>query len=231
VIALAIAAGLVVTGIAGFFGYQTFKSYQFPPGYRNRPATGWNTRPGEDEFSAADDQIKSFAGTNAFGNNPAAIRLAHEYAETLKATREKLFTKGSKIEILESTKGEFLTYCELHDRECAFIVHAPELRRYEKDFTEKVDARKLLSQAAWISAQVVMKRGHQGKQGMELAVGVRGISQYGPIMIGYYKEEMAQPEDGIIKNFDDGSLTHFLWPFFAKPVVSESNSPALRTTN
>jgi len=229
-IALIVVIALAAIGIAGYFGYQLFESYQFPPGYRNQPSTGWSTRPGENEFSAANDQIGSFEETDAFGNSPAAARLAHDFAETLKSAREKLFTKGMPVEILESTKGEFLTYCELHDRECAFIVHVPELRRYEKNFTEKVDARKLLSQAAWASAQSVLKASHQGKPGMELAVGLRGISQYGPIMIGYYEEESGQT-DGIIKDFDDGGLTHFLWPFFAKPTAGESNAPPPGKTN
>lgn len=209
---------LLVIGGASYFGYQLYRLHSFPPGYRNRPAAGWRTRPGEDEFSKANDQIDSFKGTAAFGNSPDAIELAKLFSETLKAAREDLFTHGVGIELFESTKGEFLTYCELHDGECAFIVHVPGLRHFEKNFTEKVDARKLLAQAAWLSAQKVLKASHAGKSQMELAVGLRGISQYSPMMLGYYKENQNTPEDGVIKYLDDSDLSNFLWAFFA-PVV------------
>jgi hypothetical protein len=143
--------------------------------------------------------------------------LAQQFSETLTTAREKLFTRGLGlgIELFESTKGEFLTYCELHDEECAFIVHVPGLRHFEKNFTETVDARKLLAQAAWLSAQTVLKANHAGKAHMELAVGVRGISQYSPMMLGYYMEHLNAPDDGIVKYVDDDTLSNLLWAFFA----------------
>ncbi|MEI7732143.1 MAG: hypothetical protein WCO56_21390 [Verrucomicrobiota bacterium] len=198
----------------GYFGFQIYQLHDYPPGYRNRPSSGVMSRPGEHEFSNANEQIDSFQSTNAFGNTPAAVKLAHEFAVTLQAARTKLFTAEPRFEFLETTKGEFITYCELHRDECAFIVHVPALRKYDKDFTEKVDARKLLAQAAWMSAQTVLKANRLGKPKMELAVGLRGISQYGPIMIGYYVEATTQPDEGLIKDLDDGAQTHFLWPFF-----------------
>jgi hypothetical protein len=216
---------LLAVGIAGYFGYQLYQLHSFPPGYRNRPASGWGTRPGEDEFSKADEQINSFKGTAAFGNSPDAIVLAQQFSETLKAAREELFTKGLGIELFDSTKGEFLSYCELHDQECAFIVHVPGLRLFEKNFTGKVDARKLLAQAAWLSAQKVLKANHAGKPQMELAVGLRGISQYSPMMLGYYKETLNSPDDGIVKYLDDYTLSNFLWAFFAPKSNSEKAQP------
>jgi hypothetical protein len=206
---------LLIVGAVGYFGYQLWRLNSFPPGYRNRPAFGWGERPGEREFSKADEQIDSFNGTTAFGNSPRAILLAQQFSETLKSAREELFTRGLGIELFESTKGEFLTYCELHDEECAFIVHVPGLRHFEKNFTETTDARKLLAQAAWLSAQTVLKANHAGKAHMELAVGLRGISQYSPMMLGYYVEEPSTPDDGIVKYLDDDTLSNFLWSFFA----------------
>jgi hypothetical protein len=206
---------LLIIGPVGYFGYQLWRLNSFPPGYRNRPAFGWGKRPGEEEFSKADGEIDSFGGSTAFGNSPAAIVLAQRFSETLKTAREKLFTRGLGIELFESTKGEFLTYCELHDEECAFIVHVPGLRHFEKNFTETADARKLLAQAAWLSAQTILKANHAGKAHMELAVGVRGISQYSPMMLGYYMEEPSNPDDGIVKYVDDYDLSNLLWAFFA----------------
>lgn len=218
---------LIGVGIlaVGYFGWQFYQVHSFPAGYRNRPAVGWRTRPGEQEFSAASDQIDSFKGTVAFGNSPKAIALAAQFSVTLKAARAELFTRGLGIELFDSTEGEFLTYCELHDRECAFIVHVPGLRHFEKNFTEKVDARKLLAQAAWLSAQKVLKGSRAGKPQMELAVGLRGISQYSPMMLGYYTEDPTNPDDGIVKYLDDYELSNFLWAFFAPATNVEKMNP------
>jgi hypothetical protein len=220
---IAIALVLMVAG--GYFGYQFYQLHSFPPGYRNQPATGWAERPGEKEFSVANEQINSFNGTTAFGNSPKAIELAAQFSSTLKAAREELFTRGIGIELFDSTKEEFLTYCELHDQECAFIVHVPGLRHFEKNFTEKVDARKLLAQAAWLSAQKVLNANQVGKPQMELAVGLRGISQYSPMILGYYKDNPASPDDGVIKYVDDYDLSNFLWAFFAPAVNAVKTNP------
>ena len=219
---------LLIIGTVGYFGHQLYQLHSFPPGYRNRPAFGWGERPGEQEFSRADEQIDLFKDTTAFGNSPAAILLAQQFSETLKAAREELFTRGLGIELFDSTKGEFLTCCELHDGECAFIVHVPGLRQFEKNFTEKVDARKLLAQAAWLSAQKVLKANHAGKAHMELAVGLRGISQYSPIMLGYYLENPNTPDDGIVKYLDDYTLSQFLWSFFVPAANTEKARPENR---
>jgi hypothetical protein len=207
-------AALAVLVVAGVFAYHLYQGFVFPPGYRNRPSAGWH-RPGHTEFSRADDQIDSFQGTNAFGNSPEAVALARHFADAFKAARAQLFTPGFKREILDDTKGEFITYCELHREECAFIVHVPQLRHFDKDITEQVDARKMLAQTAWMTAQGVLKTHGAAKSRMELAVGLRGISQYGPIMLGYYEENAKTPEDGLIKYLDDRTQTHFLWTFFA----------------
>lgn len=211
----------VVLGGAGYFGYHIYQLYDYPPGYRNRPSIGLH-RPGEHEFDAADNQIDSYNGTNAFGNSPAAVELAHDFSDVLKEGRTRLFTPGFKFELLDNTKSEFMTYCELHQNECAFIVHVPGLRSFNRDIAEKVDARKLLAQLAWASAQSVLKSHDVGKPKMELAVGLRGISQYGPIMIGYYEKDFTNPEEGLLKYLDSGAQTHFIWPFFAPEKTSVS---------
>lgn len=206
---------LAVVLAGGGFAYHLRQRFEFPPGYRNQPTAGWGVRQGEKEFGNADTQIDSFQGTNAFGNSPEAVKLARQFSEAFKAGRAQLFTPGFMLEILDHTKGEFMTYCELHAGECAFIVHVPQLRKFDKSVFEKVDARKLLAQLAWVTAQGVLKEQGAGKPQMELAVGLRGISQYGPIMLGYYDARAKAPEDGLVKYLDDGAQTHFLWTFFA----------------
>jgi hypothetical protein len=206
---------LVVILIGAAFLYRLRETFAFPAGYRNQPTAGWGTRMGEKEFDAADDRINSFQGTNAFGNSPEAVKLAAQFAAAFSAGRAQMFTPGFKLEILDQTKGEFMTYCELHGQECALIVHVPQLRKFERDVFEKTDARKLLAQLAWMTAQQVLKEQGAGKPHMELAVGLRGISQYGPIMLGYYDENAKSPEDGLVKYLDDNTKTQFLWTFFA----------------
>jgi hypothetical protein len=199
-------------GVVGYFGFDLYRLHSFPPGYRNRPTQGLY-RPGESEFDQANRQIDSFEGTAAFGNSADAVELAREFSTTFKAARQKRFTQGLPIELLESTRGEFLTWCELQARECAFIVHVPDLRNFDDRVFEKVDARRVLAQVAWASAQAVLKT--RCKPEMELAVGLRGISQYGPILLGHCQLELAGPEDGIIKYIDDSAQSHFLWTFFS----------------
>src|SRR5215213_4113419 len=190
--------------VGGGFAYRLYRQFAFPPGYRNQPTSGWGVRIGEKEFEKADSEIDSFQGTNAFGNSAEAVKLARHFSEALKAGRAQMFTPGFKLEILDHTKGEFITYCELHAEECTFVVHVPQLRKFDKDVFDKVDARKLLAQWAWVTAQRVLSEEHAGKPRMELAVGLRGISQYGPIMLGYYDEDAKAPEDGLVKYLDDG---------------------------
>ena len=61
----------------------------------------------------------------------------------------------------------------------------------------------VVSQLAWMTAQDVLKAQGAGKPRMELAVGLRGISQYGPIMLGYFDSTATSPEDGLVKYLDD----------------------------
>jgi hypothetical protein len=215
----------IIVGLAILFalsgavygGHKFYYEHSFPSGYRNRPASGWGKRPGKSEFSAANDQLQTFNGVKAFGNSPAAITLAAQFSLALKGVRAEHFTGADYPELFESTQGEFLTYCELHDQECVFIVHVPGLRRFEKKSFEKEDARKQLAEAAWILAQKILKANNAGQPKMELAVGLRGISMYGPIMLGNYDENMSEPEDGMIKYFDDAGMQNYLWAFFAPP--------------
>jgi hypothetical protein len=50
---------------------------------------------------------------------------------------------------------------------------------------------------------------------MELAVGLRGLSQYSPIELGYYDADSSKPDAGLVKYIDDIAQSHFLWTFFA----------------
>jgi hypothetical protein len=215
-VALMAAVGCVVV-------YILLKRDALPDGYRNKPTAGWGTRKGEAEFDKANDQIDSFQGKTAFGNSDEAVKLANRFSELFKAARGEMFTKAFPIEVLDNTKGEFMTCCELHAQECAFIVHVPGLRKFEKNMFEKVDARKALAELAWVTAQKVLKEQSAGRPQMELAVGLRGISQYGPIQLGYYDENAREPGDGLVKYLDEGAQTQFLWTFFAP-----ENAPATR---
>jgi hypothetical protein len=147
------------------------------------------------------------------------VVLAADFSRALKDARQELFTRGFPIDLLDFSKGHFMTWCELHDGGCAFIVHVPGLREFEHGLTAKVDARRLLAQAAWKTAQGVVASHHAATPGMELAVGLRGAALYGPIMLGYVKAEGAGPEEGLVKYLDDSSKSNFLWAFFARSSV------------
>jgi hypothetical protein len=199
--------------MVGYIGFDIYHRYNFPKGYRNRPTSGWH-RPGSQEFSAANDKIDSYQGTAAFGNTAEGVELAAAFSAAFKAERKRLFTADFPIEVLDSTDGEFLTWCELHPRETAFIVHVPGLRLFDESLLEKVDARRRLAQAAWRCAQSALASRCAAQPDMELAVGLRGISEYGPMQLGYCGARDGY-EEGLVKYLDASDKTHFLWTFFA----------------
>ena len=127
-------------------------------------------------FSSAESEIASKQGKPAGrGNSPEAIKLATEYAERIKELSDEAFTSNGRP-LLQLSGGEYLTFCELHEDRCLFLVHVPSYRK----FTD--DAKKTLAELAWAVAQVEVA----GKMpaNSKLGVGLRGVLQYGDIMLG-----------------------------------------------
>lgn len=129
-----------------------------------------------ERLRSAEMQVATHGGNPiGRGNSPEAEALAQEYAESLQQVSKAAFTEGKK-RLLSTSQGEFLTYCELHEDRCLFIVHVPGYRDYESE------AKEHLAKIAWSLAEATVK--DKLKSGSSLGVGLRGALLYGDIMVG-----------------------------------------------
>lgn len=160
------------------------------------------------------------------GNNPDAVRLANNYAEIMKRASDEAFTRSGKP-IIQLSGGEFLTYCELHEDRCLFLVHVPSYR----NFTD--DAKKTLAQMAWINAQLIVA--NELPADSRLGVGLRGTILYGDIMVGRSPANTEGLTDGMPAEKDD-LLSFFIEEapevdmdpsFPAAPSLPENEPPTL----
>lgn len=127
-------------------------------------------------FKAAEYEIASKRDKPAGrGNSPEAIALATDYAEKLKELSELVFTSESRP-LLKTTDVEYLTYCQLNDDRCLFLVHVPSYRKFTGD------AKKALAEIAWAIAQSTTAGKLQPNA--KLGVGLRGVLLYGDILLG-----------------------------------------------
>lgn len=124
------------------------------------------------------------------GNNPEAIELANTFASRMKDVYEEAFTSNRKP-LLQLSDGEFLTYCQLHEDRCLFLVHVPSYRNYNKV------AKKTLAEFAWIVAQSTTAG--KLKKKAKLGLALRGVLSYGAIMIG---EVPSSTEDRLQSSID-----------------------------
>jgi len=171
-------SGLAIGGLV--IGYPMlllgliFSSFLFLPKDFGKPEPGHENTPAG-RLEAAQSKINTDNEGVAHGNTPEAKALAEKYATTMKTLREALFTKGKKG--ISLSGGNFVTYCELHDGRCAFITHVPQYRK----FTD--DAKESLAEIAWEAAQVTVADTLHERD--ELGVGLKGVIQYGAVMVGH----------------------------------------------
>jgi hypothetical protein len=163
--------------------------------------------PGENNFHEANLAITSGRNGVAQGNSKNALRLANDFSKSMKLLREAGVEKSKKGEhAISLTKGEFVTYCHLTTKTCAFLVHVPELRNFSSD------AKKFIADAAWHSAMAaVLKMPNPPER---LAVGIRGVLLYDAFLIGEVVTAAEDAEEGIEKRLR-GSDKEALYPFFA----------------
>lgn len=109
------------------------------------------------------------------GNSKEAIELAEEFAEKLKELCDISFT-SNKRPFQVFSEDEYLTFCELKEDRCLFLVHVPSYRKFTGN------AKKTLADIAWATAQVVTVE--KLKPNVRLGVGLRGVLLYGDIMLG-----------------------------------------------
>lgn len=120
----------------------------------------------------------------------------------MKNLRGEFFSKGKKRDF-SLTDGEFLTYCNLVEGKCVFLVHVPQLRKFNPS------AQESLCDLAWFSANSILQDAAY-PQSTELAVGVKGMISYAGIYIGKLDEEGKLKSGLVVKQdgFDDRDLFH-----------------------
>ena len=177
------------------------------------------------EFREANQEIIAGHASAGFGNNAEARVLAEEYSKSLKVFRDKLLTKGDPTAI-GSLEGDFLTYCQLNDDSCVFLVHVPELRQ----FTD--EAKKTITDMAWVNAQGVVAQGlieaKVKRPPKTVVVGVKGLMLYDAILIGDYTGNLGAR--GITSRGSGLEDMKLFYPYFA-PKTESSPPPATTEKN
>jgi len=191
----------VVVAVAGFVGYRVV---QFVHYVRTHPSSA---QPGEVEFREANGEIIAGKAGEVFGNSDEARQLAAEYSKSFKILRDNFFTKGGGT-VLGGLEGDFLTYCQLNDDSCVFLVHVPELRKFTGD------AKKSLTDLAWMNAQSVLQAATNSPP-KTVVVGVKGLLLYDAIMIGDYVADAQPGKDGIRTRGSGLKDMEMFYPFFA----------------
>jgi hypothetical protein len=141
----------------------------------------------------------------------------------MKKMREVLFEGGKKTGVSLSDH-QFLTYCELRDSQCAFIVHVPELRRFSSG------AKESLGTLAWLTAQNALQENGVTNSEMRLAVGLRGIALYDRVLLGKVTATAEAAKHGLAETVVGGRPEQRLRPFFQSateisPSTSDSQPP------
>jgi hypothetical protein len=140
------------------------------------PSVASVTPAGQSAFDAANRLITLGKGQTAFGNTPAAEKLAAEFAEGIKLGRQLGVQAAKKKALISFSNGQFLTYCRINPDSCAFMVHVPDLRKF------KQDAKDYMIQIAWA---IAMKQVNRLKpQPLYLSVGIRGTFLYDTVYEG-----------------------------------------------
>lgn len=161
-------------------------SQKTPRDEESRATSFGFTESSNEAFKNAEYEIASKRDKPAGrGNSPQAIELANTFASRMNELASEVFTSSRKP-LVQLSDGDFLTYCQLQNDRCLFLVHVPSYRRFTKD------AKKTLSELAWIVAQSTTAGKFQKQS--KLGVALRGVLTYGDICLG---EIPASTEDNI----------------------------------
>jgi hypothetical protein len=218
-----LAVGGVFVLCAGFFGFAIFQGVR--QGFQDQQERARNAPPGsaagEAAFRAANLQITSRGsdGTAAWGNSEEARQLAEKFSTTIRVLREAYFTKRKKKSALSLSEGEFLTYCHLDSKACVFLVHVPDLRKFTPE------AKSDLADLAWATAQHVV-RTNLDDPPPRLAIGTRGILNYGHVLIGSFQPDEESEDDGIATRESGTRPESLLHQFFSPEGAAETPATA-----
>ncbi len=165
------------------------------------------SHPGEAQFRAANEKIDIYRDGVAFGNCPNALAVATKFSAAFKKLRG-VFFEGGKSTGLSVSHHEFLTWCELQETQCVFIVHVPELRR----FTDS--AKQSLGRVAWVTAQQCLAAQGLGRPDMKVAVGLRGFALYDRVLIGHYAGGISSFTNDLPETITGSHPEEKLFPLF-----------------
>jgi hypothetical protein len=174
--ALVISSSLLALFVVGFIGLRVYQLARFV----RQPHAPTETS----EFYAATSRIGPL-GPEASGNSGDAVRLAENMAAGMAVARKLLFTESKEKSLLDR-HDTFKVYCDLRRGQCVFLVHVPELRRFDEA------AQEALGNLAWESAQEVLGASAVTNQAMRLAVGLRGTIMYERVILGRYSPGSAE---------------------------------------
>jgi hypothetical protein len=157
-------------------------------------------------LKAAERAIATDSQGIGLGNTETARRLAGEFARKMEEIDKQVFTDTKAN--FKLSGGHYVTWCEMHEGRCAFVVHVPEYRKFTSD------AKKSLAKIAWMVAHSVARTELEPDD--ELGVGLHGVISYGTVMVGNVTEGDA--DEGVKRETHDrgGNL---LLPFFLPEVV------------
>lgn len=139
-------------------------------------------QPGYAQYKQAEQFVGTWSGTDGKGNTPKATEAAEMFTSILKTYRTFAISEA-KSKKTQTSKDHFITWCEVQGNRCLFIVHVPDLRRYQDD------AKTAIAEGAWFSAQMASKK-LELPADAELAVALRGDILYDRLITGRRLEEV-----------------------------------------
>ena len=198
---------LIFLGMA-CLGYKIYENVRHMP-----------RRPGEVEFKAANARIGAAAAGDS-GNTTEAAKLASTMSGAMKVFRAGNFEQAKEKSWMDE-HDQFKTYCDLTRDHCVFLIHVPELRRFD------AEAQKSFGQAAWMAAQTLLDKTRTNTPGLRLAVGLRGIAAYNRVLTGKYVSGATDANSGILNVSEDFGSERELYSWFAdmKPPSSGAVIP------
>ncbi len=181
-----LAMGGLVTGVIGLIAFTVFTLRIW--GMREELLAAQDLPSSASALQVAEDNIRSKRGDEvAFGNSEPARELAASMAEQMKTLREAGFSAG-RTSGFSLSGGEFLTHCELGEDTCAFLVHVPQLRKFDDE------AKVMLNDLAWLLAQSLLAT-TDFPEGGELAVGLKGALLYDDVRVGKHLKSWTEEDE------------------------------------
>jgi hypothetical protein len=174
-------------------------------------------QPGYTQFKQAERFVGHWEGAEGQGNTAKATQAALNFSMMLKEYRAVAVAESKKSKT-RSGKDHFVTWCEVQGNRCLFIVHVPELRRFEEE------AKVAIGEGAWFAAQISSKTLGLPAD-VELAVAIRGEILYDRLITGrcmaIFDSDSAPSEDSlknsIQKTKKGNSLDDELVRYFVTP--------------